>query len=241
MSDQQTIASRRAQADRLRSGATSGAAIDRLRLDLQAESAEFALREAVRDEQAAIYSLASDPRLEQEVLGRLPVPRAAGFADAAEAVRSLWRLSGATDLSQIRIRRTRRFTDSEPLDALRGYYRAAAARTGLDWTYLAAVNYVESDFGRLNGPSGAGALGPMQFLPSTWQEYGAGGDVFSPHDSIEAAATYLRRNGAPGDYGRALFRYNRDPDYVTAVQSFAAALRSDPLWLTRLYFWSTFG
>jgi membrane-bound lytic murein transglycosylase B len=125
--------------------------------------------------------------------------------------------------------------------ALLAYYRAAAARTGLDWTYLAAINFIESDFGRVNGPSSAGALGPMQFLPSTWQEYGGGSDVMSPHDAIMGAALLLARNGAPANYDRAIFRYNHDLDYVAAVKEYAAAMRADPLWLTRLYYWSTFG
>jgi len=49
------------------------------------------------------------------------------------------------------------------------------------------------------------------------------------------------RNGAPGDYDRAVLRYNHDQDYVAAVRSYAAAIRDDPLWLTRFYYWSTFG
>ena len=81
----------------------------------------------------------------------------------------------------------------------------------------------------------------MQFIQSTWSEYGSGGDIMSPHDSIHAAATLLARNGAPADYDRAIFRYNHDNDYVAAVKGYAAAMRADPLWLTRLYYWSTYG
>jgi membrane-bound lytic murein transglycosylase B len=33
---------------------------------------------------------------------------------------------------------------------------------------LAAIGQVESAHGKHLGPSSAGALGPMQFLPSTW-------------------------------------------------------------------------
>jgi membrane-bound lytic murein transglycosylase B len=80
----------------------------------------------------------------------------------------------------------------------------------------------------------------MQFLPSTWQAYGSG-DIMSPHDSIVAAARYLRAAGAPHNYQRAVLAYNHDSDYVAAVEQFAAALRSGSLWLQRLYYWSTYG
>ena len=62
---------------------------------------------------------------------------------------------------------------------------------------LAAINLVESAFGRVRSPSGAGAQGPMQFLPDTWRRYGLGGDVHDPHDAILGAANYLHANGAP--------------------------------------------
>jgi soluble lytic murein transglycosylase-like protein len=230
-----------ARADRLRGSPSPSVAIDRLRLDLQIEDADYAYREAARSEQVAVYALAADSTLEQEVLRRLSSSRQAGVAPAADGVRGILRLAGNTDLSLARPRRTRRFADAEPVGTLLGYYKAAAARTGIDWTYLAAINHVESGFGRNTGTSSAGAQGPMQFLPATWEQYGAGGDIMSPHDSIEAAATFLRRNGAPGDYDRALLHYNRDMDYVVAVRGFAGAIRADPSWLNRLYCWSTFG
>ena len=216
-------------------------AIDRLRLDLQVASAEYDYREAARSEQVAVYALASDPSLEQDVLRSLSAGRQAGMSQAVDGVRAVWRLAGYTDVSTIRPRRTRRFAAAEPVDTLLRYYKAAAARVGIDWTYLAAINYIESGFGRNPGRSSAGALGPMQFLPSTWAQYGGGGDVMDPHDAIEGAATFLRRNGAPADYDRALLHYNPDTDYAAAVQGFAAAMRADPTWLNRLYCWSTYG
>ena len=63
----------------------------------------------------------------------------------------------------------------------------------------------------------------------------------SAHDSILAAARYLRAAGAPQNYQRALLAYNHDSDYVAAVERFAAALRASHLWLPRLYYWSTYG
>jgi membrane-bound lytic murein transglycosylase B len=238
---QDAMAAATARTAQLRAAGEPSVPIDRLRYDLQVADSEYAYRDAARSEQVAVYAMAADPNVEQGALHRLPPNRQAGIPRMADGVRALWALAGITDLSLARVHRTKRFASAEPVDTLRRYYRDAAARTGIDWTYLAAINYIESTFGRNSAVSSAGAQGPMQFLPSTWQEYGGGGDIMSPHDSIEAAATFLRRNGAPGDYGKALLHYNHDSNYVAAVQAFAAAMRSQPSWLDRLYCWSTYG
>jgi membrane-bound lytic murein transglycosylase B len=68
----------------------------------------------------------------------------------------------------------------------------------------------------------------MQFIPSTWRRYGLGGNVHDPHDAILGAANYLHANGAPGNYRRALFRYNPSSFYVDAVLRYAGRIRSDP-------------
>jgi membrane-bound lytic murein transglycosylase B len=86
---------------------------------------------------------------------------------------------------------------------------------------LAAVNLVESQFGRLRNDSVAGAQGPMQFMPATWAAYGLGGDVQDPRDAILGAANYLHANGAPADDAGALYHYNPSPLYVDAVQRYA--------------------
>ena len=108
-----------------------------------------------------------------------------------------------------------------PAWELLGYYRSAQRRTGVPWTYLAAIHLVETRMGRIRGASTAGALGPMQFLPATWDLYGAGGDIHDPHDAILAAARLLKANGAPGDMREALRHYNASNRYVRAVSEYA--------------------
>lgn len=108
-------------------------------------------------------------------------------------------------------------------------YRSAAHRCpGMRWTLLAAVGQVESGHGRNNGPSSAGAVGPMQFMPATFAVYGVDGngdsrtDPWDFRDAIPSAARYLCASGAgKGDDGvrRALFAYNHAQWYVDLVLS----------------------
>ena len=103
---------------------------------------------------------------------------------------------------------------------------------GLSWTVLAAIGQVESAHGKFLGPSSAGALGPMPFLPSTWADYGVDGDgdgsadIMSPYDAIPSAAGYLCRfgaaRGADGLYD-AIFAYNHLDAYVQKVLATARA------------------
>ena len=105
---------------------------------------------------------------------------------------------------------------------------------------LAAINLVESAFGRVRSASEAGARGTMQFLPATWRAYGMGGDIDDPRDAILAAANYLRRSGAPGDIDRALFAYNHSRAYVRAIRRFAARMRADERTFLTLYAWQVY-
>jgi peptidoglycan hydrolase CwlO-like protein len=115
----------------------------------------------------------------------------------------------------------------------RKLYRDAARQYGFgeDWYILAAVGKVESDHGANMGPSTAGAMGPMQFLPSTWETAGVDGDgdgvanIMDPRDAIPAAAGYLKAGGAPRDWYAALFSYNHADWYVIKVLGVAEGYR----------------
>ncbi len=112
-------------------------------------------------------------------------------------------------------------------------YKAAAKRYGFaeDWYVLTAVGKVESNHGENMGPSSAGAMGPMQFLPSTWQQFGVDGNgdgvanIMDPEDAIPAAASYLKYGGAPEDFYAALYTYNRAGWYVREVLGIAEGYR----------------
>src|SRR5690606_7896276 len=97
------------------------------------------------------------------------------------------------------------------------YKQAAARCPGLSWTVLAAIGQVESSHGRNVGPSSAGALGPMQFMPATWSAYGVDGDgdgkadIMNPYDAIPGAANYLSAK-VTGKAGR--HRYHAIGHYI---------------------------
>jgi len=101
-------------------------------------------------------------------------------------------------------------------------FKAAGTRYGIPWTVLAAIGEVESGFGADDGPSTAGALGPMQFEASAWALYGDGGNIMDPADAIPAAARLLVASGAPGNLQQALLAYNHSASYVQLVLSQAA-------------------
>jgi transglycosylase-like protein with SLT domain len=111
-------------------------------------------------------------------------------------------------------------------------FHASAARycPGLSWTVLAAIAQIESGDGTNNGPSPAGALGPMQFLPSTWATWGISAfgesgppNIMDPFDAVPAAARYLCAAGASTQDGLpgAIFAYNHANWYVAEVLALA--------------------
>ena len=112
-------------------------------------------------------------------------------------------------------------------DQLLGIWQQAGAAYGIPWQVLAAINKVESNFGRNMGPSSAGAIGWMQFMPSTWLRWGtdANGDgvadPWDPDDAIFSAARYLAAAGGASDVPRAVFSYNHADWYVREVMALA--------------------
>ena len=102
-------------------------------------------------------------------------------------------------------------------------YQAAGMEYGVRWEVLAAINEIESDYGRNLRVSSAGAVGWMQFLPSTWKRFGLDAnkdgrmDPYNPVDAIFAAARYLQTAGYAQDARRAIFAYNHADWYVASV------------------------
>ena len=124
-----------------------------------------------------------------------------------------------------------------PPEALLGYYREAEAASGIPWPYLAAINLVETRMGRIVGDSSAGAQGPMQFIPSSWEAFGEGGDVHDPRDAILAAGRYLAAAGGPADLEAAIFAYNHADAYVDAVTRYASVMAADERAYFGYYHW----
>jgi len=116
---------------------------------------------------------------------------------------------------------------------LQGIWQRAGTTYGVPWQVLAAIDKVESNFGRNMGPSSAGAIGWMQFMPSTWLRWGtdANGDgvadPWNAEDAIFSAARYLAASGASHDIYGAVFSYNHADWYVREVLDLARLYGQD--------------
>ncbi len=119
-----------------------------------------------------------------------------------------------------------RLIEPDPADELLAHYKAAEEESGIEWEYVAAINLVETRMGRIEGVSTAGAVGPMQFLPSTWNEC-CEGDPTNTGDAISGAAKYLTDRGGPSDMDKAILGYNNSEFYVEAVKAYAQVLRTN--------------
>jgi membrane-bound lytic murein transglycosylase B len=186
-------------------------------------------------QQRMLRLMAVRRRLGDATLARLPSDVRGQARDTVLARRQLAAIPRSPGrLPRVRVAR------AAPAAELRDHYAEAQRRFGVPWSVLAAVNFVESAFGRVRSASEAGARGPMQFLPATWRAYGMGDDIDKPRDAILAAANYLRQAGAPEDLGRALFAYNHSTSYVRAIRRFAKRMRVDERAFLSYYAWQVF-
>jgi membrane-bound lytic murein transglycosylase B len=190
---------------------------------------------AAHRQQAAYRAIARHPEWDAIARPRIPSSLLDTYDRNVDARRQLGAMTQAKDTVP-----AWRIDPPAPADQLLGCYREAESASGVGWNYLAAINLIESRFGSVNGVSTAGAQGPMQFLPSTFAAYGAGGDINSPRDSIMAAGRYLAANGFANNRDQAIRRYNHSDDYVRAVDEYAAVLAADPDSFAGYYRWDVY-
>ena len=187
--------------------------------------------------QQRVYRLLGrSPRLSRAVLAVLPAALRSEARDNVLARRELGRIVSVRRGPPPKIA----IGAAQPADVLRGHYRRAWRRFEVGPPLLAAVNFVESAFGRLRNRSVSGARGPMQFIPATWAAYGLGGDISDPRDAILGAANYLSASGAPGNETRALFSYNPSSAYVRAISRYARLIRADWRAFYAYYAWAVY-
>ena len=209
---------------------TPTAIVRQLRAD-ERELAATHSQVAALHRQAILRMLGTKP-----ALGRAVERLAPGERDDVEA-----RIALSTLAKQYPPLRTRiRITASPPAAKLLAWYREAQRRFGVRWQLLAAVNFVESAFGKLHNDSVSGAQGPMQFMPATWRAYGLGGNIRDPHDAILGAANYLSQNHGRTDERTALYYYNHSPLYVNAVLRYAHRIAHVRYAFAEYYAWKVY-
>ena len=194
-------------------------------------SAGTAFIAAARDRQLLIRNLGREPKQAAEVAKLAPAER-----DDLAARRDLEQLSAQSppQVGGVSV------GSALHIGKLLSFFREAQRRFGIRWQLLAAINFVESDFGRARTTARADAQGPMQFEAATWRRYGMGGDVYSAHDSILAAANLLEANGGRTNERAALTHYNRSPLYRNAVLHLAHRMTTVPTALREYYAWKLY-
>jgi transglycosylase-like protein with SLT domain len=185
-------------------------------------------------EQLAYHRLAVHPDWVPAVLNAVPASVRSAIQDNLSAAQQIDSLNGSrSSLPHWRI-----IAPPGP-DVLLGYYSEAQQASGVPWQYLAAINLIETNMGRIQGLSSAGAQGPMQFMPATWASYGRG-DVNNPHDAILAAGRYLHTHGAPQNMAHAIYAYNPSTLYVRAVQLYAQQMFANNRTFLGYYNWEVY-
>lgn len=196
-------------------------------------SGQEAVATAALAQQVGYRQLGAHPEWDADVLAALP-EHLRGIAERHAAARREFRgmhTKLSTELPAWQI------LPPAPFDELMAIYAEASAEFGIPWQHLAAVNLVETGIGRIRGTSVAGAQGPMQFMPATWDAYGAGGDVNDTRDAIFGAARYLAANNGAVDMAHALYRYNHSERYVRGVQLYADLIAEHPRAFLGFYHW----
>jgi membrane-bound lytic murein transglycosylase B len=181
-----------------------------------------------RDRQLVIRTLGRHSKQAQAVAKLAP-----GERDDIAARRDLEALSAASppQVGGVRVGPARHAS------TILSFYREAQRRFGIRWELLAAINFVESDFGRARTTARADAQGPMQFEPATWRAYGLGGDVNDEHDAVLAAANLLAADGGRTNERAALRHYNRSSLYSDAVLHLAHRMATVPTAFREYYAW----
>jgi membrane-bound lytic murein transglycosylase B len=220
------------QADRRTVGAATAQEAQSQQAVDDAARSDAALTQALSDVQNDLAAADDALAGAEAELGRLN-GEARRLATAQEAAKRLAEAKAAAESARLA---SATGTAALPIPpAYQATYRAAATTCpGMDWTLLAAVGQVESGHGRNNGPSSAGAIGPMQFMPATFAQYAVDGnqdgvtDAWDYHDAISTAAAYLcasgARGGTPEGTRTALFAYNHAQWYVDLVLAARAAI-----------------
>jgi hypothetical protein len=179
--------------------------------------------------QLLLRALADQPELDEAVLGALDAAARPSIERVVRARQFLQARSAANPNPSAPPTELPAWTiaEAEPIDTLLGHYAEAEQITGIGWYWLAAIHLQETRMGRILGVSTAGAVGPMQFLPSTWAEC-CTGDPTASRDAIIGAATYLAQSGGPADMHAAVYQYNPNDGYVAVVTAYAESLRDEP-------------
>jgi membrane-bound lytic murein transglycosylase B len=202
-----------------------------IRLDSTPDTEYFSL--GIR-QQKAYHMLAAHPEWVPAVLAAVPASVRSAIQDNLTAAQQIGTLNGtSSQLPHWKI-----IAPPAP-DTLLGYYREAQQAYGVAWQYLAAINLIETNMGRIQGLSSAGAQGPMQFMPATWANYGRG-DVNNPRDAILAAGRYLQVHGAPQNMTHAIYAYNPSMLYVRAVQLYTQQMFANARSFYAYYNWQVY-